>query len=181
MIIFHGTGGHPRESWFPWIKKELEKLGCKVSIPQFPEADHPTPHRWYPIMKHQVFTFDKNTILVGHSLGGAIALRALEKSPVKITAAFIVAAPVGVLPIKFIEGDKPFIKKPFNWEKIRKSAKSFTVFHSDNDQFISKGNGDKIAENLGIPLTFVPGAGHFNSTAGYNKFKQLLDMIKDKL
>ena len=36
IFIFHGSYGHPKENWFPWIKEKLEKLGHTVFIPRFP-------------------------------------------------------------------------------------------------------------------------------------------------
>ncbi|GAG44616.1 unnamed protein product, partial [marine sediment metagenome] len=32
-LIIHGTYGHPKENWFPWLKEELEILGEKVYVP----------------------------------------------------------------------------------------------------------------------------------------------------
>lgn len=180
-FIFHGTGGHPKENWFPWLKEELMELGFNVLIPQFPKADLPKPENWYPVMDKTIAQFDKNAILIGHSLGGTIALRALEKSKVKINAVFIVAAPVGVLPIKFIEGDKPFLDGGFNWEKIKQNSEKFFIFHSDNDPFVSIGNGEELSKNLGTKLIFIPNAGHFNEKAGYTKFEELLQKIKENL
>lgn len=36
VIIIHGAYGNPEENWFPWLKKELEKLDCRVFVPKFP-------------------------------------------------------------------------------------------------------------------------------------------------
>ncbi|MBU0458276.1 alpha/beta fold hydrolase, partial [Patescibacteria group bacterium] len=135
-FIFHGTGGHSEENWFPWMKKELIKLGYDVIIPNFPEPDNPTPDNWYPVIDELKEKVDSDSIVIGHSLGGAIALRFLEriKTPVKITA--IVSATLGIPPIKYIEGDSPFLEGGFDWDRIKSHSKNFLVFHSDNDPYV---------------------------------------------
>jgi len=177
-FIFHGTGGYPEENWFPWLKQKLEPLGCKVIVPQFPTPENQTLENWFKVFSRYKKDFSTDTILVGHSLGGAFLLRVLERSSFKIKAAFIVAAPIGVLPIKNYEGDSPFIGKPFDWERIRASCQKFFIFHSDNDPYVSLGNGRKLAENVGTKLIFVPNCGHFNKAAGFDMFDLLLEKIK---
>jgi len=39
VFIIHGSGDGSQEHWFPWMKKELEKLGHTVIAPQFPCKD----------------------------------------------------------------------------------------------------------------------------------------------
>ncbi|MFH1424814.1 MAG: alpha/beta hydrolase [archaeon] len=181
VFIFHGTGGYPEENWFPWLKAELESLGCKVFIPQFPTPENQTPATWFPVFNQYKEHFTEDTILIGHSLGGAFLLRVLEQSNIKIKAAFIVSAPVGVLPIKNYEGDKPFIGHPFDWVKIKENCSNFFVFHSDPDPYVSIGNGRETSKQLGTELTFVPNAGHFNTAAGFDKFELLLKKVKNVL
>ncbi|MFH1587914.1 MAG: alpha/beta hydrolase [Candidatus Diapherotrites archaeon] len=181
IFIFHGTAGFPEENWFPWLKKKLESINCEVLVPQFPTPKGQSLANWFNVFEKYNNFFNSNTILVSHSLGGAFLLRVLEKTKIKVKAAFIVSAPVGVLPIKNYIADLPFIKEPFDWIKIKKNCQKFYVFHSDNDSFISIGNGIKIAEELGTKLIVVPKAGHFNKTAGYIKFDLLFEKIKNEL
>jgi predicted alpha/beta hydrolase family esterase len=82
-----------------------------------------------------------------------------------------------VKPILNFERDKSFSGFDFNWETIRKKSARFLVFQSDNDPYVSKGNGEELAKRLLAPLSFVPGAGHFNTAAGYKEFPELLKMI----
>ena len=63
--------------------------------------------------------------------------------------------------------------------KIKNSAEKFVVFHSDNDSFVQLINGQELAKNLGVNLTFVPNAGHFNTASGYTRFDPLLEKIKE--
>ncbi len=93
----------------------------------------------------------------------------------------MVAAPIGVLPIKYYEVDKPFLENPFNWNKIRKNSQKFYVFHSDDDRLVSVGNGEKLAKELNTDLIRVPNAGHFNEKAGYTEFELLLEKIRQVL
>jgi predicted alpha/beta hydrolase family esterase len=70
VVIFHGTGGNPNGNWFPWLKNELEKLGVEVYVPKMPTPDNQSIKSWCKATQEQVpFTFGKDTILVGHSLG----------------------------------------------------------------------------------------------------------------
>jgi predicted alpha/beta hydrolase family esterase len=181
VFIFHGTGGHPEENWFPWLKKELEKRGCRVFISQFPTPTNQTPESWFDVLEGYNAHFNTHTVFIGHSLGGAFLLRVLERTNVRVKASFFVAVPIGVLPIKNYEGDKPFIGHPFDWVSIREKCEKFFVFHSDNDPYVSLGNGEELAKRLATELTFVPGCGHFNKTAGFDKFDLLLEKIKTTL
>ncbi|MFH1240504.1 MAG: alpha/beta fold hydrolase [Candidatus Diapherotrites archaeon] len=181
VFVFHGTEGHPKENWFPWIKKELEILGCEVIVPQFPTPENQTLEKWFAVFEKYKKSYSENTILIGHSLGGAFLLRVLEKYDTKIKAVYIVSAPIGVLPIKNYDGDKLFIGHAFNWERIRNHANKFCIFQSDNDPYVCLGNGEKLAKELGVDLNFVANAGHFNEAAGYTEFELLLEKIKKEL
>ncbi|MBS3122895.1 alpha/beta hydrolase [Candidatus Woesearchaeota archaeon] len=177
-FIFHGTAGYPEENWFPWLKERLEALNYRVFVPQFPTPENQSLENWFKVFEKYKKYYTSDTILIGHSLGGAFLLRVLEKYNIKIKAAYIIAAPIGVLPIKNYDGDKLFIKHPFDWEKIKSHAGKFFVFHSDNDPYVCLENGEKLAKHLKTELTFIPNAGHFNAKTGYLKFDLLLDKIK---
>lgn len=178
VLIFHGTGGSPKGNWFPWLKKELEEKDYQVFVPQFPHPkDHHLPD-WLGVLKEYDRHINEKTILIGHSLGGLFLLRVLERLSKPVYAAFLVATPVGVRPILYYDSDEKFSGFRFDWEKIRKGAKHFTAYHSDNDPYISLGNGEELAKQLGVKLTFIPKAGHINAESGYTKFDQILRDIE---
>ena len=182
IFIFHGTGGYPEENWFPWLKQELEKLDCNAIVPKFPTPENQSLESWLKILNNSKQFFTEDTILVGHSLGGAFLLRVIERSNVNFKAAFIVAAPIGISPIKNYESDRLFLGNfEFDWKKIKSHCRKFFVFYSDNDSYVSLGNGEKLAKHLNAGLTFIPNSGHFNKSAGYTKFDLLLEKIKKEL
>lgn len=182
VFIFHGTGGHPQENWFPWLKTELENRGIKVFVPQFPTPEGQSLDAWLEVLGSQKDEIGRKTILIGHSLGGLFLLRLLERLETPVKAAFFIGTPIGVEPIKNMENDRAFSGSfDFDWEKIKKSAGYFVVFHSDNDPYVDLGNGQQLAQHLGVNLTFVPNAGHFNASSGFTKFGQLLKEVNKVL
>ena len=178
VFIFHGTAGSPEGNWFPWLKSELEKLGCRVTVPKFPTPQEQSLQSWLAILNKYGQQINANTILIGHSLGGLFLLRVLERLSHPVAAAFFVAAPIGVKPILYYEGDEKFSGFNFNWQEIKKKAERFFVYHSDNDPYVSLANGKELAKQLGVQLTFIPNAGHLNAESGYKKFDLLLEDVK---
>ena len=116
--------------------------------------------------------------MIGHSLGGVFALRILEQLKHPVKAVFLVGTPIGVKPIANYDRDNSFSGFDFNWKKIKNNSKSFTVFHSDNDPYVSMVNGEQLAKNLGAEFVFIPNAGHFNKSAGYLTLPDLLEKIR---
>ncbi len=178
VFIFHGTAGSPEGNWFPWLKSELDALGCRVTVPRFPTPQGHSLEAWLEILNNYKRQINEDTILIGHSLGGLFLLRVLERLSHPVAAAYFVAAPVGVKPILYYNSDEKFSGFSFNWQEIKKKAGNFFVYHSDDDPYVSFGNGEELARRLGVKLTFIPSAGHLNAERGYTKFDRLLMDIK---
>jgi predicted alpha/beta hydrolase family esterase len=132
-----------------------------VYVPQFP-----TPpvvpakiNEWFEVLKSYEQYIDGNAIIIGHSLGGVFALRILERLQHSIKAVFLVGTPIGVQPILNYDRDSSFSGFNFDWQNIKTKAKNFVVYQSDNDPYVSLGNGEQLAKELGIELDFIPNAG----------------------
>jgi predicted alpha/beta hydrolase family esterase len=86
-VIIHGTFGHSQENRFPRLKETLEQQRHQVRVPDLPTQEqkmHET--RCQEIQKQVPFTFDNDTILIGHSLGAVFVLDILNrerKEPIK--------------------------------------------------------------------------------------------------
>jgi hypothetical protein len=179
VFIFHGTEGYPEENWFPWLKQELKQRGCKVFVPQFPSPPvvPAKVSEWFAVLQDYEQYINEDAVLIGHSLGGVFTLRILEKLSHPITAACFVGTPIGVQSILNYDRDNAFSGFDFDWENIKAKAKRFVVFQSDNDPYVGLENGQELAKHLGVDLSFVPNAGHFNAKAGYTSFPDLRDMV----
>ena len=153
IFIIHGIYGNPKENWFPWMKKELEALGCKVFVPRFPNPENPKLSEWLKFFDKYKNYLNKNSIVVGHSMGVAFLLRILEKHPAK--AAFFVASVTPGIKNKYSWSMKTFISKELDWSKIKNHCKQFFIYNSDNDPYIPLSKGKELAENLDSKLIIV--------------------------
>jgi len=181
VFIIHGAYGHPGENWFPWLKSELEKIGCGVFVPKFPTPENQTLETWLKVFKSYEQHIDENSIVVGHSLGVPFLLNVLEKTGRPIKSAFFVSGFSSLPGNKFDEIMKTFVERKFGWKAIRKNCKKFYVFHSDNDPYVPLEKAEELAKNLGTEIILVKNAGHFNEKAGYTRFDLLLERIKNEL
>lgn len=180
-LILHGTDfektGKQRENnWFPWLKRELEKLGYQVWLPELPEAWQPDLEKYWNFLKD--FPFNKETVLIGHSSGGTTVFGILHKLPtaIKVRLAISVAG--------FYRdegwGCAGLFREDYNWEKIRRQARKIYLIWSPDDPYISREQTDGLAERLKVVPTILPGRKHFNLEAGsrFKKFPDLLALIK---
>ncbi len=180
IFIIHGAYGNPEENWFPWLKKELEKLNQKVFVPAFPTPENQTLENWMKTFESYKGFADRDSIFIAHSLGVPFVLRLLEKG-YRAKACFFVAGFSSYLGRHFDKLNASFIEKPFNWEKINSSCEKFYIFHSDNDPYVSLDKAEELRRNLNSEFFLIKGAGHFNKKAGYSTFPLLLEKIKEFL
>ena len=182
IFIIHGSYGNPQENWFPWLKQELEKVGCQVIIPHFPTPKKQSLQNWRKVFKSYEHYLNEDSIIIGHSLGAAFLLTILEQRNTPIRAAFFIAGFIGSLENPtFDKINNTFVNRSFRWEKIKKNCRRFTLFHADNDPYVSLFKAQELAAHLETAVTLVNGAGHFNTQAGYTTFPLLLQDIKKEL
>jgi predicted alpha/beta hydrolase family esterase len=184
IVIFHGTDGNPQGNWFPWLKKELEKLGHEVFVPKMPTPDNQSVDSWCVATQEQVpFMFGEDTILVGHSLGAVWVCEILSfDRPKPIKAAFLVSGFLGSTGNEWFDSrNKEFVEYPFNWQNIKKTSGHLTVIRGDDDPYVPLKAFKKLENKLGVKPILVAGGGHLNADFGYTKFPQLLELIKMEL
>lgn len=182
IFIIHGSFGNPDENWFPWLKVELEKLGNRVFVPKFPTPENQSLDSWKNVFSEYEKYLDKNSIVVGHSLGPAFLLNVLSGLNKPIKASFFVAGFINLLDnATFDTINKTFVDRSFDWRTIKQNCTKFYLYHSDDDPYVPASEAEKLSEKLGVTSLLVKGAGHFNKKAGFDKFDLLLDNIKCEL
>lgn len=111
-IILHGwMRGDERIKTLGWYKAKLEEAGHSVILPDLPNPKMPREEEQVRAAL-ECANWDENTIVIGHSLGAIVAMKALMKSGAKIAGLILTApaAPPGVPGM----GERPF-HATFDW------------------------------------------------------------------
>lgn len=160
-VIVHCWEGYPEYCWYPQTKKELEKLGFQVQVPEMPKTELPKLQRWLPKLIKTIGTPDENLYLIGHSSGVITIIRYLEKlsDGQKIGGAVFVAGFTDDLGYKELSN---FFRTKINFIKIKNKAKRYIAIHSDNDPYVPLKHGQIFKEKLGAKLIVKKNMGHFS-------------------
>lgn len=161
-LILHAWYEKPDKNWYPWLKTELEKRGYTVLVP-----DLPTMQTDLPDMDKQLqyidglITIDKDTIVIGHSIGCLLAMRLAEKY--SYNKMFLVAGwDYDDLSLEH----RLYWKKPMHHTLIKRNVKEIFVVSSDNDPYTTAFTAEEMCKRLGGKFILVPGAGHFTEKYG---------------
>ncbi len=177
-IIVHDSYGSPFENWFPWLAKELEKMGKQVLVPQFPCGQNIQNYEnWCTVLNAYKYLINEQTTFIGHSLAPAFIINYLLDNKMHIRNLFFVAPFYDKINIsEFDEVNTPFFRHA-NLEEIINLAVKRVCFISDNDPYVPNELSIAFAKQIGAQEQIISNAGHFNASAGYTVFPQLLAEI----
>ncbi len=182
LVIIHGWADSPEGSWFPWLKREAEKLGFIVFIPAMPDPNHPKIQPWVATLSRVVKDPDQDTFFIGHSIGCQTILRYLETLPstTKIGGVLFVG---GWFSLKSLETDEekaiaqPWIDTPIHFRKIRPMIPKSVALFSDNDPWVSLDNADQMKRELGARIIVEKQKGHFLASDGVTQLPRALQEL----
>ncbi|MFA5966995.1 MAG: alpha/beta fold hydrolase [Patescibacteria group bacterium] len=158
VYILHGLGADSHANWFPWLKQELKNKGYTVAVPDFPCSAMPKLDEWLQVL-HSVMGQYGEGILIGHSLGGLLAVQYLLSGG-KAPKVILAATPYAKFPLApEIDGFFPTVQDLFEIKNLTE----FVIFQSDNDPYLRPDDGAKWVQALGGKLTVLPGQGHLLS------------------
>jgi len=173
VLIIHGWQSGSQEHWYQEEKKILENLCYKVTVPDMPNANYPNLNEWIQIIED--FCPDKDSILIGHSLGAPTILRYLESTKKKVEKIILIAGFASTLNLDYPDSEYPdsFVKDSFNWGKIKENSTKIIVINQKKDDWVPFKKGIEIAKNTQGELVEVEGTDHFD--------KMDLDLINSRL
>lgn len=174
-LIIHGTEGNPEGNWFPWLKVELERKGWKVGVPEFPTPKGQSLENWLAAFDSAKEDLGLTSVLIGHSLGAAFALRLIQKRSLMPAGTFLASGFLRPIGNAHYDGlNATFLAEGFDWEIMRNRAGRVFCYSGDNDPYVPLELGIELAENIGTTPAVIRGGGHLNAEFGYKKFEALL-------
>jgi predicted alpha/beta hydrolase family esterase len=176
-IIVHGWSDNPEGSWFPWLKRKLEEKGMKVEVPAMPDTDIPKIDAWVKKLEETVGNPDKDTFLVGHSIGCQAIMRYLEKTNAKVGGILFVA---GWFTLKGLGNDeqivaKPWLETPINTDKVK--TNKIIVILCDDDPYVPVSNAETFKKRLNAEIIMQTGKGHFSGEDGVTELPEALEAV----
>lgn len=162
--------------WIPWTKRELEKKGIKTDTPLMPNPWRATYESWK--LEFGKLDINQDTILIGHSCGGAFLVRWLGDTGKKVRKLILVAPwkiPYGAGE-KF-ESRKNFYEFEVN-SRIKSTVRDIVIFTADDEEKDGKESVKIYSNGLGGKLIELKGHGHYTlEDMGTEKFPELVEEV----
>ncbi len=167
------------EKKIKWSDKYLEKsLGSKFEIikPRMPLQDNAKYKEWEIWFKHFIPFVQKNSLLIGSSLGGIFLAKFLSenKLPKKVLSTYLICPPFDdTCPSEDLVGG---FKLKKDLSLIEKNTKNLYLLFSKDDDVVPISHAEKYRKKLptAILKIYESKNGHFK----ISKFPEIIKMIK---
>lgn len=175
VILIHGFNASPDMNFHPWLRQQLVDRGFKVVAPTLElraseEFDLPGI---IDSMKKQIGVLGNDDIILGHSLGGLLALQYLQAVEMVETprAMILVASPWKVA--------KPELQRLFmldlDADVVMWKAREYVIIHSKDDKLVPIEHARLLANALKARLVETDGDDHYMG----EEYPVLLETIEE--
>lgn len=157
-LLIHGYGTNAQSDFHPWLKRELEKLGYIVELPNLPHPDEPS------IDEQVGYIMDNypqpKKLILGHSLGCVVALKMIEEIDYDVDDLVLVS---GFIDTNFNDGDEDIDELlmvcdwKFNYNLIKSKVKRIHVLRPEIDTAVTLEQTKDLSKKLGVPIHFFKG------------------------
>lgn len=175
VILIHGWQGEPGNHWKGWFKSKLEERGITVIEPNMPNESN-KPEDWIKRLAQIIWMPDKETILIGHSLGCPTAIWYL----MQLTGDGKIAGTILVAGFHKLPGVEALKLWNFDSEEVKKAKNhcdTFISIVSDNDSSVSFEESEELNDLLGGKLILEHNKWHFCEEDGVTELQSVYDAV----
>jgi predicted alpha/beta hydrolase family esterase len=144
----------------------------------------PEINAWVSFLAKQIGVPDKNTFLVGHSIGAQTIIRFLESlsGGASVGGAVFLAPWIHLTEASYeAEEDReiaaPWLETPIAWEKARSHCPKFTAIFSDDDPLVPLSDSEIFKKELGATIIIEHSKEHFSGSTGIKELPSLLAAV----
>lgn len=177
VILVHGYKSSPKGNFLPWLERELRARDFDVVIPELPNPEEPDRDAWNEALVKACAPLKETDIIVGHSLGGAAALRMLEAAEARSTphAMVMISTPWMIKDEKF----RGFFMSELDFEVLMWRASKFVVIHAKNDPIIPVDHAKRYASVFHAKLITPETGEHFQGEEYPVILQSILDIAAE--
>ncbi len=159
VILIHGYKASPETNFWPWLQRELTDRRYEVVMPELPNAMEPDRDAWTKALLESVGPLSDQDIIVGHSLGGAAALRFLEAAEARTTphACILISTPWMIKDERF----RGFFLTELDHDVLMWRASKYVVVHAKDDTVIPIAHAERYTQVFHAKLVTPDVGGHF--------------------
>jgi predicted alpha/beta hydrolase family esterase len=199
FLILHGTFGSKDGNWFPWLDKELSKLGHEAIRPQMPVDDYDlaaeeyektgdfipknqTLNNWTNLFEKEILSAikDEELVFIAHSLSPAFVLNIVSKFNISLDSAIFVSPFIQNIGVPIYDQiNVDFYKDGFDFDKIKTLIPhSYTLF-SYNDPYIPQTIALDFASKINSNVITVKDGDHLGGVL--KEFPLVLELCKTRI
>lgn len=184
-FIIHGFNGDTLYTFGPWLKKELEKRGYTVIMPEFPIRSEASYIGWASILNNYKKYFNKDTIIVCHSIGNPFIIKYLSQNKLMAKLYISVAGFCELFTVPDRDDlNNAFIDFKVNTEGINYCKSNITFrysLYSDNDHVIPFNILENFIQQLSSKPVFISGVGHMGNRDNIHSLPQIVEILNTLL
>lgn len=177
VLLIHGYKTTPNGAWFPWLMAELKKLAVFATALDMPTPATPKQDEWVAEIARAVnrHAAGSEIYLVGHSLGVPAILDYLQ-SPLAKSVKGVVLVSGRIKPSDNLKTAGFY--QNFEYAKIKSMSSGFVVIHAVDDDKVTYGEGEELAQELGVELVTLQTGMHLTGSQGVFTLPEALDALQ---
>lgn len=177
VLIVHDVLGSPTTDWIPAVRKTLESMGHAVFTPALPTEILASYTLWESALTKSLAELPKNSIMIGHGIGGNILLSLLSKTNYNPIILVLVNS-LSAFPehMGYRKLANSFLLEPNNYEYIKNQVGQIFILQSTNDPFVTYDHGTSLQTSLGGTLQSLTIA-HGTAADGTVDFPEIVSIV----